>query len=545
VQIPADALCPAGITMPPFHPAPEPPEASASVIVNVHVGDGSSQSPAAVSLFRGIGVTMDFWPPSKSKWSVSSTGGCGALDSDLDHPDLVYLAGQLAGSLLRLGGSPVDMLLYETPQTPLACTDVEVNKTRPSPTGGYYCPIWDHVDYTKSTGAHCLKAERWASINAFALKTGLRIAFGMNACWLRPNASGELDWTYIDAMLNQTAMLAVKNLSAVWAWEFGNELYSSGVKADRYGLDVKELMRRSDAAWGAAESAAGLPTGHLSRPAFVGPDNGLGYMSSSYVSELLAAAEGRVHAITFHDYGNPCSGSMPVGTGLALNVSCVDQRSALAVSSYAAQAAAGGAELWLGEGAFHASSGVRGLTDTFRSSLWYAQKLGSLLSTGVSMFARQTLLGGDYELVNRTTAAPTPDYYVLLLWHRLVGDAPLALDAGDALIAAPGLRLFAFKAAPGRTGATVVAMNAHMDLAVNLRLDVADVSVYQLSGDPASNRIFFNFAFGGSELVYRPGGDGLPELQPHQLGSNTVDLPPCSVSFILLDSDVTTGVHIA
>merc|ERR1711934_1292827 len=116
----------------------------------------------------------------------------------------------------------------------------------------------------------------------------------MNACWLRPNSSGELDWTYVDAMLKQTAALAARNSSAVWAWEFGNELYASGVKGTRYGADVKELMQRSAAAWATAESSAGLPAGSLSRPVFVGPDNGLGYMSSGYVSELLDAAEGAV-----------------------------------------------------------------------------------------------------------------------------------------------------------------------------------------------------------------------------------------------------------
>merc|ERR1712032_768740 len=143
-------------------------------------------------------------------------------------------------------------------------------------------------------------------------------------------------------------------------------------------------------------------------------------------SGLLDAAEGAVHAVTFHDYANgpppydDCTRSMPSETRLAVNLSCVDERTALAVAEYSV-AKAKGAELWLGEGAMHASSGVRGLTDTFRSSLWYAQKLGSLFTSGVSMFARQTLIGGDYELINRTTAAPTPDYYVVLLWRRLVG----------------------------------------------------------------------------------------------------------------------------
>ena len=56
-------------------------------------------------------------------------------------------------------------------------------------------------------------------------------------------------------------------------------------------------------------------------------------------------------------------------------------------------------DLWLGEGALHASSGVNGVTNTFVSTLWYAHTLGQLARSGVGMLSRQTLLGGDYELV--------------------------------------------------------------------------------------------------------------------------------------------------
>jgi heparanase 1 len=459
---------------------------------------------------------------------------------DLTQPDLRYLAAQLQGSLLRLGGSPVDSLLYETPDTPLACTDAELNKTQPSPSGGYYCPNWDQVNYIKSPGAHCLKAGRWKEINSFALQAGFSIAFGLNACWLRPNAAGEMDWTYVDAMLKQTASLAVANASAVWAWEFGNELYRSGVHADRYGKDVKELMSRSEAAWGAAEVDAGLEAGSLQRPVFVGPDNGFGAMPTSYVTDFVDAAEGAVHAVTFHDYGNPCSSEMPADSGLAINVSCVDERTASVIQEYGGAARSGGVELWCGEGAFHASSGVRGLTDVFRGSLWFAHKLGSYFSSGVTLFARQTLLGGDYELVNRTTAAPAPDYYVLLLWRRLIGERALPVETTGS--ETPGLRTFAFDAAPGLQGRVVVAINSHTDLEVTATLGHV-AQVYQLSGDLASSRIFYNARFGGNELVYQPGGGGLPAMDPYVAGAS-VPLPPCSITWVHLDGSSDFSISV-
>ena len=50
---------------------------------------------------------------------------------------------------------------------------------------------------------------------------------------------------------------------------------------------------------------------------------------------------------------------------------------------------------WSGEGADHSGGGVAGLTDTFRSSFYYATQLGALPLAGVELMARQGLSGGD------------------------------------------------------------------------------------------------------------------------------------------------------
>lgn len=71
----------------------------------------------------------------------------------------------------------------------------------------------------------------------------------------------------------------------------------------------------------------------------------------------------------------------------------------------------------------------------------------------MSLSARQALVGGDYELLNRTTYGPNPDYALLWLFKALVGgDAaafPVALNAS---VLDTGVRVFAFSAAPA-TGA--------------------------------------------------------------------------------------------
>lgn len=44
------------------------------------------------------------------------------------------------------------------------------------------------------------------------------------------------------------------------------------------------------------------------------------------------------------------------------------------------------------------------------------------------VFCRQTLIGGNYGLLDTQTFLPNPDYYSALLWHRLMGNGVLSVD---------------------------------------------------------------------------------------------------------------------
>eukprot|EP00256_Glycine_max_P068182 XP_025982777.1 heparanase-like protein 1 [Glycine max] len=41
----------------------------------------------------------------------------------------------------------------------------------------------------------------------------------------------------------------------------------------------------------------------------------------------------------------------------------------------------------------------------------------------------QTLIGGNYGLLNTTTFALNPDYYSTVLWHQLMGKKVLAVSS--------------------------------------------------------------------------------------------------------------------
>jgi hypothetical protein len=197
------------------------------------------------------------------------------------------------------------------------------------------------------------------------------------------------------------------------------------------------------------------------------------------------------------------------------------------------------------------------------------------------MFARQTLLGGDYELVNRTTGLPNPDFVVAVLWHDLVGSGARAVAMDDQLCSRtrPGatsstpagagaetvgpscgaaVRIHAHTAlADGGSGGAepalkaaviVILVNFAEAAAFTINLTVSGStpdggstnvtsnmgSMWQLSASPTSNRIFLN----GDALVLGGGGSGggplLPELKPVPQGAGRVLLPPSSVTFLRL-----------
>jgi len=208
----------------------------------------------------------------------------------------------------------------------------------------------------------------------------------------------------------------------------GNEVYSE-ISPTRYGGDMLAMKAMLAQAWARLAPAQQVPK-------LMGPDNGADDMSAEHLDGILSAggAEAMV-AATYHDYWDSCidhqNASTLAAAGLALNVTCLDARMAATVSKFAPTTDKHQVGLWLTEGALHASSGVDGLTNVFVSSLFYAHALGQLARTGVGLFSRQTLLGGDYELINRTTGAPNPVLVAFLPLTTSIDSMSTPLGLGD------------------------------------------------------------------------------------------------------------------
>lgn len=83
------------------------------------------------------------------------------------------------------------------------------------------------------------------------------------------------------------------------------------------------------------------------------------------------------------------------------------------------------ASAWIGESGGAYNSGGKNMSHTFADGFWYLDQLGMSSTYNHKVFCRQSLIGGNYGLLNTSTFAPNPDYYgfvsifLLYMLHKL------------------------------------------------------------------------------------------------------------------------------
>ena len=160
--------------------------AAASVLVSVLSSTPTHHvSPAYISANLDWHTNSEEYPA----WVNSSV-----LAINFSDPRLITLASAFAPAHLRIGGSEQDEVWYAVDGS---------------------CP-------PSVNSAFCLTMDRWDEINAFAIKTGWTVLFGLNAMQGRANASSRFDSTNVNDFLRWTA--ARRNYTALWGFAFGNEL---------------------------------------------------------------------------------------------------------------------------------------------------------------------------------------------------------------------------------------------------------------------------------------------------------------------------------
>ncbi|RVX19708.1 Heparanase-like protein 3 [Vitis vinifera] len=334
-----------------------------SVFINGRVAIGSTDDDF-------ICATLDWWPPDKCDYGTCSWGRASLLNLDLSNKILLNAIKAFSPLKVRMGGTLQDKVIYQRTSDQNPCAQFVKNSSEM---------------FGFSEG--CLPMSRWDELNLFFREAGAVVIFGLNALsgrtiGLDGLAAGAWNSSDAESLIRYSANKGY----TIHGWELGNELtgngVGAGVAADQYASNINTLQ----------SMVQKIYAGFEVKPLVLGPG---GFFDARVDDHLID----KILDPSYLD-----GGSKPFQ----------DLQSILQTSETSATA-------WVGEAGGAYNSGHNLVTNAFAFSFWYLDQLGMASSYDTKTYCRQTLIGGNYGLLNTTTFVPNPDYYSALLWHRLMG----------------------------------------------------------------------------------------------------------------------------
>ncbi|SDJ48383.1 Glycosyl hydrolase family 79, N-terminal domain [Frankineae bacterium MT45] len=471
---------------------------SARVVV---LSPGAAQIVATVD-DRFLSVAVD----------MGSVVGASGAPVDFSRTKLVNLTRQLAPAYLRIGGTPADQTYYD------------LSGSAATPPSGY---------------SYVLTKQEWDATSAFAQASGLDLWLGIN------DGAGPRDANYHWQGTDAASLLrySTQRHDPLAIVEFGNEpnLFEwppiSKIPltygAAAYARDVQafDAVRREVA----PQTKFAGPA-----PSFIGsasedPIDLLGVLrlpTGPHASDIMPRLPGAYDVVAYHYYPAVSSTCGPLTPTLPADVllpSFLDNiQSATTFMTGLRNRYDPSSPLWIGETGSAACNGQAGYSDRFGESFYYLNELATQARRGVAGVVRQTLVGGNYGLLDPSTLDPAPDYWAALLWKRLMGARQLAIPTA----AMPATtRLFA-SCTPGQPrSVTILALNLGATPAT-ISLAGVDHPGWQAYTVTASNLTSKTVSLNGSPL--QPAADGTPPpLSPTTGSTDSITLPSTSYSFIV------------
>ncbi|RAL50136.1 hypothetical protein DM860_007810 [Cuscuta australis] len=367
--------------------------------VTVHV---NGESAIGTTDTNFICATLDWWPKEKCNEKKNCPwANATLLTLNLNSSVLLNAIKAFSRLKIRLGGTLQDKVVYQT------------NRSEP-------CEPF-RLDEAKlfSFTQGCLPLSRWDELNEFFIKSGAFITFGLNALSGRRMEAGSSDiattgsWNSTNAKFLMTYSLDKRY--HIHGWELGNELVGRSaigrqIPADVYANDTIHLHR----------IVKNLYKDPKTRPIVMAPG---GFFDEEWFKKYLQKANHSLDAATHHIY------DLGAGSGLNLTNRILDPGVLDGDTNILKQLRGlvhgTKVQAWVGEAGGAYNSGGPNVSNTFVSSFWYLNQLGMSASYNTKVYCRQTLVGGNYGLLNATTFHPNPDYYSALLWDRLMGEKSL------------------------------------------------------------------------------------------------------------------------
>ncbi|XP_069467640.1 inactive heparanase-2 [Ambystoma mexicanum] len=486
----------------------------------------------------------------------------------LSSKRLVTLARGLAPAFLRFGGTRTDFLQFQNLKNPA--------KSRGGPGPDYYLKNYEDdivrsdISLDKQKGCNIaqhpdtmleLQREKAAQIHLMLLKeqfsntysnltltarsldklynfvdcSGLHLVFGLNA--LRRNPDNSWNSSSILSLLKYSASKKY-NIS----WELGNEpnnyrtVNGRAVNGSQFGKDYIQLksMLQSIRSY--------------SRASLYGPN--IGRPKKNVIALLdgfMKVAGSTVDAVTWQHFyidGRVVKVSDFMKTRLLDTLSDQIGKIQKVVNTYTP-----GKKMWLGGVGTAWSRGTNHLSNTYAAGFLWLNTLGMSANQGIDVVIRHSFFDHGYNNLIDQSFNPLPDYWLSLLYKRLVGPKVLAVHvAGIQRKPRPGrvirdkLRIYAhctsnYNHNYVRGSITLYIINLHrsrkkIKLAGTLRDKIVHQYLLQPYGIEGlqSKSVQLN----GQLLVMVDDGT-LPELKPRALRpGRTLVIPPLTIGFYVV-----------
>ncbi|KAI5622557.1 heparanase precursor [Silurus asotus] len=249
---------------------------------------------------------------------------------------------------------------------------------------------------------------------SFVNCSGLELIFGLNALLRTPDNVWESQ--NAELLLNYC-----ERRQYIMSWELGNEPNSYEKKAairltgSQLGEDflhLRNILQKS-----ALYNSSGLYGPDVSQPRDHRKDLLTGFLESGAKA---------IDACTWHHYyvnGRDASLDDFLDPKV-LDMLAVKTDKVLKI----VHSLSPGKKVWLGETSSAYGGGAAGLSDAFVAGFMWLDKLGLSAKLGLDVVMRQVLIGsGTYHLVDNNLD-PLPDYWLSLLYKRLVGPEVLKIQ---------------------------------------------------------------------------------------------------------------------
>ena len=362
-------------------------------------------------------------------------------------------------------------------------------------------------------------AEDFDRLAHFVQETGLKLIFDLNGFFRRPDGA----WDATNAI---DIVRHVKREGYDIAWELGNEpnRYSkyghdrilSALQVAQDTIRLRSLLMRNEH-YGSVLIGPGI-----SRP---GTGNG-----KQFLKEFLNAAAWAIDAVTWHQYYL----SRRAKIDDFVNPATLDSfKSQIGMINKIVKESQSGKPVWLGETGSAWGGGAYGISSAYAASFMFLDKLGLAGLYCNQVFIRQSIIGGNYALLD-DDFTPRPDYWVAFLHKKLVGRKVFPVLGSDKRV-----RVYAHctrKRAGYPEGAiAVIALNLWKKTVAKIKLKgllgkqaVDEYLVTSSNGKLTSKSVDLN----GEEL-HLTSGQYVPKLHPVQR-EGPLKLPPLSYSFYVI-----------